>query len=139
MNYKAILRENLSISHYGVDGQKWGVRNGPPYPIKRQKNKKWTVTNRSGEKKDLESSNKSIGKRDKAKIIKENIDELTIDEIKELMTRIELEEKLNKMASPEKQEGKEIASRIMGRIGTVAISSIVPLAVGYFWKKAIEE
>lgn len=23
------------LSHYGVKGQKWGVRNGPPYPLKR--------------------------------------------------------------------------------------------------------
>lgn len=27
------------ISHHGIDGQKWGVRNGPPYPLdKNQKN-----------------------------------------------------------------------------------------------------
>ena len=25
-----------SISHYGVTGQKWGVKNGPPYPLYRQ-------------------------------------------------------------------------------------------------------
>lgn len=25
------------IAHHGVKGQKWGVRNGPPYPIDRQK------------------------------------------------------------------------------------------------------
>lgn len=23
------------LCHYGIKGQKWGVRNGPPYPIKR--------------------------------------------------------------------------------------------------------
>ena len=25
-----------SISHHGVNGQKWGVENGPPYPLYRQ-------------------------------------------------------------------------------------------------------
>lgn len=24
------------LSHHGIDGQKWGVRNGPPYPLTRQ-------------------------------------------------------------------------------------------------------
>lgn len=24
-----------SISHHGVKGQKWGVKNGPPYPLYR--------------------------------------------------------------------------------------------------------
>ncbi len=27
------------LAHYGVKGQKWGVRNGPPYPIDRSKEK----------------------------------------------------------------------------------------------------
>lgn len=22
-----------TITHHGVEGQKWGVRNGPPYPL----------------------------------------------------------------------------------------------------------
>ena len=26
------------VAHHGIKGQKWGVRNGPPYPIKRLKN-----------------------------------------------------------------------------------------------------
>jgi len=25
----------MSIYHHGIKGQKWGVRNGPPYPLKR--------------------------------------------------------------------------------------------------------
>ena len=29
---------NDSLQHHGIKGQKWGVQNGPPYPIKRLKN-----------------------------------------------------------------------------------------------------
>ncbi len=28
-----------ALCHHGVKGQKWGVRNGPPYPLKKNKNK----------------------------------------------------------------------------------------------------
>lgn len=27
------FKEDSSISHHGIEGQKWGVRNGPPYPL----------------------------------------------------------------------------------------------------------
>ena len=27
-----------SIAHHGIDGMKWGVRNGPPYPLERYRN-----------------------------------------------------------------------------------------------------
>lgn len=26
------------LFHHGIKDQKWGVRNGPPYPLDRQKN-----------------------------------------------------------------------------------------------------
>lgn len=28
------------ISHHGIEGQKWGVRNGPPYPLDKNETKK---------------------------------------------------------------------------------------------------
>lgn len=31
-NY-AFRMKDESLSHHGIEGQKWGVRNGPPYPI----------------------------------------------------------------------------------------------------------
>lgn len=31
-NYSFTFK-NDSLEHHGIDGQKWGVRNGPPYPL----------------------------------------------------------------------------------------------------------
>lgn len=28
-----IIDEDLYLSHHGIKGQKWGIRNGPPYPL----------------------------------------------------------------------------------------------------------
>lgn len=33
MSYYAIIFKN-SLFHHGIKGQKWGVRNGPPYPLR---------------------------------------------------------------------------------------------------------
>lgn len=32
-NYYKIVMKNNTLSHHGIDGQRWGVRNGPPYPL----------------------------------------------------------------------------------------------------------
>lgn len=32
-NYSFTFKED-SLAHHGIEGQKWGVRNGPPYPLK---------------------------------------------------------------------------------------------------------
>lgn len=33
------------LAHYGIEGQKWGVRRGPPYPIEDTTMKKGTRLN----------------------------------------------------------------------------------------------
>ena len=34
MSQYFIKRDNRSLKHYGIKGQSWGKRNGPPYPLK---------------------------------------------------------------------------------------------------------
>lgn len=34
-DYKQYLKE---LYHHGIKGQKWGVRNGPPYPLDKSPN-----------------------------------------------------------------------------------------------------
>lgn len=42
MEYYAIHFSDEHLAHHGVEGQKWGVRNGPPYPL----NRKLSVTSK---------------------------------------------------------------------------------------------
>lgn len=43
--YKQIEGINSFLAHHGIEGQKWGVRNGPPYPIDHSVLKKGTRIN----------------------------------------------------------------------------------------------
>lgn len=36
------------LAHYGIKGQKWGVRNGPPYPLSDKQKKSVEKTSRPG-------------------------------------------------------------------------------------------
>lgn len=45
----------LYLAHHGIQGQKWGVRNGPPYPI---------VRTRKGNAKDINKVQKNWSKKD---------------------------------------------------------------------------
>lgn len=46
----------LFLAHHGVKGQKWGVQNGPPYPLSEEKQKKLA----SNIKSDIESYHKKV-------------------------------------------------------------------------------
>ena len=43
MQYIATSSSNPELYHHGIKGQKWGVRNGPPYPIEDKVLRKGTV------------------------------------------------------------------------------------------------
>lgn len=107
-----------AIEHYGVDGQKWGVRNGPPYPLSRQK--------------------PHIGRRDKARILIDNLDDLSMDDIRTLMSRIELEEKLERMAADDRKKGESAVTRILKKSGDAVLSTVVPAVTVYVFKKIVE-
>ena len=114
-----------SLQHHGIDGQKWGVKNGPPYPLdgskpkqkesRRQKRKKY----------------KELKKRDKE--LKEKIANrkyLTDDEIDELIDRFAREKKLNDLylantpKSYDIEKSKNVTKNVLGDIGASVFKNV---------------
>lgn len=108
------------LRHYGIDGMKWGVRNGPPYPLERQKGRA------------------VISRKDKARIVLDNMDDLSLEELKALMTRLDFEEKLMQMTADQKKQGKSYTTKILSKVGDTVISVAVPAVTTYAIKKIIE-
>lgn len=108
------------LEHHGIDGQKWGVRNGPPYPLERQKGSK-------------------LSSKQKARILQENLDDLDIKDIEILLKRIELEEKINKLSAEEKKQGNGMVKSILSSAGKQIVSVAVPAVTLYAFKRIVSE
>lgn len=111
--------EEESLEHHGIDGMKWGVRNGPPYPLERQKGAK-------------------LSSKQKAKILQDNVDMLTLEDIEKLLKRIELEEKINKLSAEEKKKGNGMVKKILESSGKAIVATAVPALTMYAFKKIVE-
>lgn len=46
------MNKDLVLIHHGIQGQKWGKRNGPPYPLDKNAQKKIKKTTKEYKKKE---------------------------------------------------------------------------------------
>lgn len=114
------------LYHEGVDGQKWGVRHGPPYPLSREakreagyiskrkakriyrkaeKERKKKIADAKEQKKEAEKIQKkkeAIKKKPNANEVYENRYLFTQDELKSLYTELKLHDDIKKLKTPEK-------------------------------------
>lgn len=118
--YSALYDSNNYLEHHGVDGQKWGKRNGPPYPLD------------SEGKADLIKQRKAEKKREKKEAIKKVLESPAAFDV-------DLEEKLKgknkneatKIIRKEAREygeavgkvqlGRIVAGSVIGAMGGAAI------------------
>ena len=118
-----VYDSNNYLSHHGIQGQKWGRKNGPPYPLAAgdhsasEKKAGWRDSlNSSGSKHTKNASSKSAGQKSN-KVHKT------------------LRQRIHDMTPEQKAKAKKIAKRVLIAAGAVAVTA-VSAQVGFeIWKK----
>lgn len=100
------------LYHHGVEGQKWGVKNGPPYPIEKN------IKKRYGRLDNKESRQKVIKSKDSTLIL-EYEDELTNQELQEALIRIKYNQQLSSISKSRLDDGFKLIEDVTKKVGTI--------------------
>lgn len=104
------------LIHYGIDGQKWGHRHGPPYPLSRQQKK-------------------SLGLGDE----KKTTADLSNEELRKYLDRIKLDKELSSLTTKQKKDGMEIVGKVLGSVGNTVVTSVLPAITKYAAKNLLDK
>ena len=124
------------LCHHGILGQRWGKRNGPPYPLSGSK--------KHSRKKSSDDSEKSESKSDKKK---ENTNprKMTDQELTDRIKRLELEKKYSKLMSDVsgRARGKAFVMRVLEKSGeNIAVqltTDVMGIAVNKAFGKLLDD
>lgn len=120
------------LQHFGILGMKWGKRNGPPYPL--------SGSQKSSAEKNAKKKAKSVKKVNKVaesdpdnSRTKRDIKNLSDEELRALINRLELEKKYRELSTPESKKkenrGKKLIEDILydstKNIGTQAVTRVM--------------
>lgn len=146
--------ESNYLAHHGILGQKWGQKNGPPYPLdsgkhsasekkagwmkslkdksearKKAKKKKAALEKARAARaekakqekiaKEYEEKRQQILKSGKASQVQKYKGEMTNQELRDALNRIQWEKELDKMSASETKSGFEKIDETMEKVGKV--------------------
>lgn len=105
------------LSHHGIKGQKWGVENGPPYPLNDVVK---AIAYRGGELKDGRKAINFTAKDVKKarKIVNKNLKAMTNEDIKEYKDRIMLERSMGEVL------GTDTSEKLMRKLKNNAVDAV---------------
>lgn len=109
------MESNILI-HHGIDGQKWGRRHGPPYPLSRQQKK-------------------SLGLGDE----KKTTADLSNEELRKYLDRIKLDQELSSLTTKQKKDGMQIIGKVLGSVGNTLVTSVLPAITKYAAKSVLDK
>lgn len=124
------------LAHHGILGQKWGHRNGPPYPLdssaKSSAEKKAGGSGSGDAIKKKAKTAKNILKSDSgsrsSKALKEarrkDIDEMSTQELRETNARLREEKSYQELTKGSTAEGKRFVKELSKNIATGIITGI---------------
>lgn len=103
------------IKHHGIPGQKWGEKNGPPYPLSRLQKSSSERRETTGSK-----TKEELIRRGSAREVMSRRDEFTDQEIKQIVNRIDTERRLKTLAdSEQKSTFSDIIDKFMQRLNRI--------------------
>lgn len=129
------------LYHHGRLHQRWGVKNGPPYPLsrstvssvygsrkaKKAAKKQEKIERKEAEKRAEEEKEALRKAADKERVLREGTateilqyaNELSTNEINEAVNRINAMNKLNNLSRAELEKGWDTVDKIMKKVGNV--------------------
>lgn len=107
-NYSYIGKDTVDyyLEHYGVSGMKWGVQNGPPYPL----DSKGKAALKEQRKKDREE------KKDRKEAEKRRRT-MSDEELDARIKRLEKEKKLKELTDADVNRGKKVVKDFLSSTG----------------------
>lgn len=112
------------LMHHGIDGQKWGVKNGPPYPLDgghKTSGKKKYRTDKGYRRKNQNGSKNYSYKQDTGKnLSKKPVSEMTNQELKQHINRMRLEQQYKELKQSDVRRGREYVMSYVRDYATLA-------------------
>ena len=131
-----VTTDEMIVAHHGVDGQKWGVKNGPPYPIDGGKHSSGSSSNGSITTKKTTIINPELRRKSKDKTeLTKRMSQMTNEELQAVNQRVQLEAQYMKNMYQEgagdwlkkklAQYGEQTLDKFVGQMENVAIKQIL--------------
>lgn len=122
----------MHLSHHGIEGQKWGKRNGPPYPLdydahsaaEKNSNPKSKLDNYSDSTK-KKTNNKSSLMKESAKSARASVKNMSDSELKAAIDRKKKEKEYIELSSRDITQGRDYVEKLMVDFGTNSVNSFV--------------